>query len=91
MVKDVGLTVDRDSRQPKRRDIGWAVLLCVAFGWVTLVAGIGAPFLFGGGMVAVVIAVTDLQDGRRVSKPILATLLGSMTIVLVGFLISRSR
>ena len=69
--------------------MGWVVLLCVAFGWATLVAGIGIPFLLGGGMVAVVIAVTDLQDGRRVSRPVLAALLGSMAILLVGFLVSR--
>jgi uncharacterized membrane protein AbrB (regulator of aidB expression) len=84
--------VDLDSQPPKakRRDIGWAVLLCVAFGWATLVAGIGVPFLLGGGMVAVVIAVTDLQDGRRVSRPVQAALFGSFVILLVGFLVSRS-
>jgi D-alanyl-lipoteichoic acid acyltransferase DltB (MBOAT superfamily) len=82
--------MEADPKQPRRRDVGWLVLLCVAFGWMTVVAGIGVPFLLGGGLTAVVIAVTDLQDGRRVSRPVLAALLGSLAILAVGFVVSRS-
>lgn len=84
--------MDLDSKPPeaKRRDIGWVVLLLVAFGWATSVAGIGIPFLLGGLLIAVVIAVTDLQDGRRVSRPVLAALFGSLAILLAGFLVSRT-
>ena len=79
-----------DPQQPKRRDVGWLVLLAVAFGWITLVVGIGVPFLLGGGLAAIVIAVTDFQDGRRVSRPVLAALVGSLAILVVGFIVQRT-
>lgn len=83
------MNMDAEPEQPKKRDVGWIALACVAFGWFTSCAGIGVPFLLGGGLMALVICVTDLQSGRRVSRPVLAALLGSAAIVLVLGLLER--
>jgi len=83
------LTVDAEPQQPKKRDVGWIALACVSFGWLTSCGGIGIPFLLGGGLMALVIGVTDIQSGRRVSRPVLAALLGSVAIVLLLALLER--
>jgi len=75
---------DRNEQaEPRRREYGYVPLALVALGWLTLCIGIGGVLLYGGGLIALVIVIADAQQGRRVSRPALAALVGSLSIVLV--------